>query len=223
MSASAISRARWTQIRVNKVRRRLLGLVVAVLTASGCASTARDSLQLPSMPDWAARQAALSEIRDWDFKGRIAVKTGDDGFNARFDWQQRGERFRATVSGPMGIGTVRIDGSPRRIVLTDKDGEKAVLTDPEAELQYRYGWTLPVTSLRFWALGIPDPATPSELTQNTAGQLETVRQSGWEVTVPRYREAAGQPMPRNIVATSEMNGVATRVRMVIDRWAFYAL
>ena len=34
-----------------------------------------------------------------------------------------------------------------------------------------YGWTIPVTSLRFWALGIPDPASPAETEFGDDGQL----------------------------------------------------
>ena len=159
----------------------------------------------------------MRQVDDWGFKGRIAVKTGDDGFNGKFNWTQTGNEFDARVGGPLGIGTVRIAGDERSIVLTDKDGVKTRLTDPEAELMVRYGWTIPVASLRFWALGIPDPTLPADTEFDEAGRLVHLEQRNWIVTISRYRESAGQQMPRTLTASNP----ETRVRMVIDKWSFY--
>lgn len=153
----------------------------------------------------------------WDFKGRIALKAGDDGFNARFNWSQDGESFAVTVSGPLGIGTVGIAGDGSGVTLTDKDGTDTRLDDVESELRQRYGWTIPVESLRYWALGIPDPAVPAETEFNAAGQLASLAQRGWDVTITHYREGAGASMPFRLSAA---NG-DTRVRIVIDDWYFY--
>ena len=172
---------------------------------------------MPDISTWEQRQAVLSTIVDWEFKGRIAVKAGDEGFNGKFDWTQTGDDFFATVGGPLGIGTVRIEGDDDVIVLTDKDGVQTVLVDPEAELYYRYGWTIPVASLRYWALGVPDPSLPAETRFDDAGRLVVIEQSQWQVRISRYREAAGQELPGSLTASNP----DTRVRMVIDRWNFF--
>ena len=169
------------------------------------------------MTTWEQRQAVLGGVADWEFKGRIAVKAGDEGFNGKINWNQSGDAFFATVGGPLGIGTVRIEGDDNRIVLTDKDGVKTVLVDPETELYLRYGWTIPVTSLRYWALGIPDPSTASENRFDAFGRLVNLQQRSWAVEISRYRESAGQQMPRILTAKNP----ETRVRMVIDSWLFF--
>ena len=191
-----------------------LGLCLAVLSA--CAST-RPSVALPEMTTWELRQEVLGGVPNWEFRGRIAVKAGDEGFNGKFRWTQTGNHFYATVGGPLGIGTVIIEGSDRAIVLTDKDGTKSALIDPEVELYYRYGWTIPVTSLRYWALGIPDPSSEAATEVDDAGHLVSLEQSNWAVEISRYRESAGQQMPRILTATNP----DTRVRMVIDKWMFF--
>ena len=117
----------------------------------------------------------------------------------------------------MGIGTVVIEGTDDAIVLTDKDGDKTALIDPDSELYYRYGWTIPVASLRYWALGIPDPEIPSESELDDQGRLSKLEQGSWAVAISRYRENAGQEMPRTLTATNP----DTRVRMVIDKWMFF--
>jgi outer membrane lipoprotein LolB len=174
-------------------------------------------IDLPELTTWELRQEVLGNISDWEFKGRIAVKAGDEGFNGKFLWTQSADEFSATVSGPLGIGTVRIKGNDRTIVLTDKDGVDTLLVDPETELYYRYGWTIPVSSLRYWALGIPDPKRTAVTVLDDAGRLENLEQGNWQVTISRYRESAGQSLPHTLTATNP----DTRVRMVIDTWSFF--
>lgn len=194
---------------------RSTGLLVALLVLAGCAITP-ESVDLPPIENWDGRNEVLGGIRDWEFKGRIAVKAGDDGFNGKFNWAQEGDAFSATVGGPLGMGTVRVEGDGRSVVLTEKDGTETVLKDAEAELYWRYGWTIPIASLRYWALGIPDPRLPA-VTELDDGRLVRLEQGGWIVEISRYREGGGQPMPRILSATNP----ETRVRMVIDRWLFF--
>jgi outer membrane lipoprotein LolB len=191
-----------------------LGACLAVLC--GCATT-RPVIDLPELSTWEVRQAVLGDISSWEFKGRIAIKAGGDGFNGKFVWTQTGNEFSATVGGPLGIGTVRIAGDDRTIVLTDKDGVETQLVDPETELYYRYGWTIPVSSLRYWALGIPDPQRAAVTELDDAGRLKNLAQGSWQVTISRYRESAGQSLPHTLTATNP----DTRVRMVIDTWSFF--
>ncbi len=200
-------------------RRSDVRFVAAALTlalVAGCAT--QKGLDLPELSDWERRAAVLGQIDEFDFRGRIAVDAGDDGFNGKLTWAQKEQAFRATVSGPLGIGTVLIEGDENLVEVTDKDGEKTVLEDVEPDLYYRYGWTIPVESLRYWALGIPDPRVPSETSFGDGGELSEIRQRGWTVAVSRYREAGGgQPMPRLLTASN----ADTRVRLVIDRWVFH--
>ena len=193
-----------------------LAILAVTLLLAGCATTP-ESVPLPVIDSWDARTEVLGNIEDWQFRGRIAVKAGDDGFNGKFNWAQQGNAFNATVGGPLGMGTVRIEGDGQTVVLTDKDGVETVLHDAELELQYRYGWTIPVGSLRYWALGIPDPAEPAVTEVDENGLLVRLEQRNWAVQISRYREGGGQQMPRILSATNP----DTRVRMVIDRWLFF--
>ena len=190
--------------------------LISLLVLAGCATT-RQGIELPDIGTWDTRSAVLTDLRAWEFKGRIAVKAGDDGFNGKIRWSQQGNTFNTTVGGPLGMGTVRIEGDGRGVVLTDKDGVETVLQDAEYELWYRYGWMIPVASLRYWALGIPDPAIPAETSIDTEGRLTRLEQRDWVVDISRYREGGGQQMPRILTATHP----DTRVRMVIDQWLFF--
>ena len=194
---------------------RYLALIVAMAATAGCA--ARQSLELPDLGDWEQRRYLLEQIDDWEFSGRIGVVAGDDGFNGSLRWAQDGSSFEATVSGPLGIGTVRLEGDEHRVRLTDNDGNVTALNNAEEDLYLRYGWTIPVRSLRFWALGIPDPAQPAHTEFDGEGSLVTLHQGGWTVAISRYGEGGGQAMPTRLSAENS----ATKVKLVIHRWSFF--
>jgi outer membrane lipoprotein LolB len=198
-------------------RRNALRLAAASLAAvlAGCA--APKSALLPELDDWNARQQVLAGLDEWEFSGRIAVKTATDGFNGKLRWAQDRDAFEATASGPLGAGAVRIESDGRSVVLTDKDGIRTELEDAEVDFRLRYGWTIPVQSLRYWALGVPDPSMPADTVIDETGRLTSLRQRDWSVSFSRYAEGGGQMMPK--VLTAENSD--TRVRLVIDYWIFF--
>jgi outer membrane lipoprotein LolB len=159
----------------------------------------------------------LGALRDWEFSGRIAVSAGDDGFNGKLRWAQKNDTFQATVSGPLGIGTVRIEGEGERAALIDKDGVRTELQNVEQDLLRRYGWTIPVKSLRYWALGIPDPMLDAQIELNDDNQLARLQQYDWTLAISSYRSSSGQSMPNRLSASK----LETRVRIVIDKWKFF--
>ena len=200
---------------INTTRLLVVMLLSVSVSVAGCG--ARKGVLLPEIDSWETRTIVLGALEDWEFSGRIAVKAADDGFNARLRWSQDDDAFAATVGGPLGIGTVRIKGDGDKVVLIDKDGVRSELSNVEVELQYRYGWTIPVTSLRYWALGIPDPSLPAETAFDDDGRLARIEQDDWTVAILRYRDGGGQAMPFRLTASN----ADTRVRIVIDKWRFF--
>lgn len=194
---------------------RLATVALGLALFSSCA--VQRGLELPPLPDWNTRQEVLAAIPEWAFTGRIGVSAGSEGFNGKLRWNQVKNGFSATVSGPLGVGAIRISGENGYVTVTDKDGHEAELTNPEVDLRAMYGWTIPVTSLRYWVLGIPDPASPAVTEFGDDGQLARLEQRNWRVSISQYREAGGQLMPRRITA---VKGDA-KVRLVIDHWTFF--
>ncbi len=197
--------------------RRTTSLLLALVAAGLAGCAVQKGAALPALSDWEQRSRVLSEIDDFEFNGRIGVRTGDEGFNGKLRYTQDADAFNATVGGPLGVGTVRIVGNGRSAALTDKDGVTTELADVEIDLYLRYGWTIPVESLRYWALGIPQPGEPAETVFADTGELRKLTQRGWTVTISRYAEAAGQSMPSRLKAEN----AGTSVRLVIDRWIFH--
>lgn len=199
-------------MRIDRLRTPFF-LLTAILLQS-CAGSR--GLLLPDLPDLDTRKSVLEAVDRWEFSGRIGVSAGEDGFNGKIRWWQQGDDFRATVSGPLGVGTVKIESQGRRITLTDKKGEVTELQDAEIDLRLRYGWTIPVSSLRFWVLGIPDPSVPAVVQMGDDGLIAEMEQGSWHVSIGQYREGGGQQMPRRLSASN----ADAKVRLVIDNWKF---
>jgi outer membrane lipoprotein LolB len=193
---------------------RVVTLALSLLAMTGCA--VQRGVALPELSDWDTRTRVLADLDEWEFSGRIGVSAGSEGFNGKLRYSQNEEDFRAAVSGPLGFGTIRIEGDDRQVTVTDKNGEVWTLPDPEVDLLVMYGWTIPVASMRYWALGIPDPAELAFTDFNEEGLLTSLEQGNWQIEITRYREGGGQMMPRLLTAVSGDN----KVRLVIDNWTF---
>ena len=190
-------------------------IAAAALLVQACAT--QKGLDLPEITDWEMRQEVLVGADRWQFRGRIGVKAGDEGFNGKLKYGQDNDAFEATLSGPLGIGTVKMSGEGESVTLTDNKGEVTKLRDAEQDLRNLYGWTIPVASLRFWALGIPDPSTEAITEFDDEGLLSSMQQRGWTVTIGEYRDGGGQRMPRRVTAVND----DARVRLLIDDWTFF--
>ena len=193
---------------------RYITPALLILVISGCAI--QRGVDLPDLTDWETRTRVLAGMHDWEFKGRIGVSAGNEGFNGKLRYSQKDDDFRALVSGPLGFGTIRIEGDGLKVTVTEKDGDERMLSDPEVDLQVMYGWTIPVASLRYWALGIPDPSEFAFTDFDEEGQLTSLKQGNWHVQFAQYRDGGGQLMPRRLLAVSGDN----KVRLIIDNWTF---
>ena len=145
----------------------------------------------------------LGRLDEFEFSGRVGVSYADDGFNGKLRWQQSGGAYDARLSGPLGVGTVLISGDGNEAAITDKDGVTTVLPDVEAALYERYGWTIPVDSLRYWALGIPDPRVAAET--RVRGRWSAHR------TPPAWLDRCGRPLSGRRRRTADA-GTAYRPR-----------
>ena len=114
-----------------------VALLLSFLMLAGCA--VQRGHDLPPLPDWDTRRDILAGLPEWEFKGRIGVSAGDEGFNGNLRWWQKGDLFAGTVSGPLGVGTVRIRGDDARVTVTDNEGAVTELENAEKELRAMYG------------------------------------------------------------------------------------
>lgn len=193
------------------------GLIIGallVVVLGGCVSP-RDRIGEAIGADWLERRDYLRDLDDWRMEGRIALRTGEDGYNGTLSWEQFEDDLDFRFRGPFGFGGFRIHGDLDRLRIKTTAGDEILLTDPQAEMEERFGWSLPVYSMRFWIVGVSDPALEAEEDVDEGGRLIYLSQDGWDVTYDGYKVHDGLMLPRKIV----MESGDVRIRVVTDKWA----
>lgn len=164
--------------------------------------------------NWLERRDYLRQIDDWRMEGRLALRAGSDGYNGTLSWEQAHDDLDFRFRGPFGFGGFRIHGDLERLRIKTTRGDEMLLSDPESEMTERFGWSLPVYSMRFWMLGVSDPGAGAEEVVDDEGMLVELTQNGWQVRYDDYSNNGGTFLPRKIV----MESGDVRIRVVADRW-----
>lgn len=154
---------------------------------------------------------ALQKLSSWQLDGRAAVSVARQGWQASLDWNQSGTASEVHLAGPLGVGALVLKRTPQGLSLNGAPPGEAVL----AQVQERLGFDLPLDELRFWLLGVPDPAAPFELVRNEQDRARTLTQAGWTLDYDRYLGVAGDLLPGHLVMSRE----DVRVKIAVDHWA----
>jgi outer membrane lipoprotein LolB len=198
--------------------RLLAGAAVAVLaTLAACRTvpTAAPGAAAPPAPPWAQRRPQLQSRELFTLRGRVAVATGEQGFNASLRWTQDGRNSAVTLAGPFGMGGFEIDADGPKLDVITPSGEHIASDAARAELTSHLGFDPPITSLRYWVLGVPDPAQPASETVDQAHQrLAGLAQDGWQINYTGYVAVGDEWLPSRL--TLERANV--RVRLLVDDW-----
>lgn len=188
------------------------GLRWMVLIGAGLvASCSAIRLQPQPAGTWAERLVVLQRSAQWEMQGRAAVAIGTHGWQASVDWRQRGAETVVHLSGPLGVGASVLRLGPDGLSVNDGPPNR----DAVEEMQKRIGFDLPVSNLRYWLLGVPDPGLVYTLRLNDQNRAAQLTQGGWTVDFPRYRQSAVDELPAALVLSRS----PVRVRIVIDQWS----
>jgi len=194
-------------------RPRLGAALALAALAAGC-RTAPPTLA-PSAVPWEVRRPQLQAQSHFELKGRVAVAAGNEGFNANLRWTQDGTRSQLTLQGPLGVGGAQVTASGDELSLITARGEHVANAEAHAALESRLGFDPPLSALRYWVLGVPDPAQPAtEALDQTQQRLAGLTQAGWRVDYQSYVDAGGEALPARL--TLQRDNV--RVRLLVDNW-----
>jgi len=193
--------------------KRFLPLLV-LLVATACSPT--PPRPLPSnAPEisWQLRQQQLKQFTRWQLSGRLAVQNGHEAWHMSLEWQQDEERYSLNLIAPLGLGSMRLHGDAVQVMLLTDKGETLNASDPEQLLTEQFGWKVPVSSLRYWVLGLPAPGD-NQQTLDEYGRLSQLKQAGWEIEFIDYQPQLGVELPRKVFVSNHQ----AQVKLVISHW-----
>ncbi len=159
---------------------------------------------------WSQRVIALQNNPSWDLSGRVAVAVGTQGWQATLDWQQRAGLSELHLAGPLGLHAVNLKNTPAGLSIDGAPPSDLGVT----QLQQRLGFELPLEHLKFWLLGVPDPAATFEISMNAVDRVEHLTQADWTMDYDRYLSLQGDWLPAHLV----LQHAGVRVRISVDHW-----
>jgi outer membrane lipoprotein LolB len=192
----------------------MLGKLLWAVLALTLASCRTVPVSAPAGQSWEARRPQLQARDRFELKGRVAVATGADGFNARLRWTQDGKQTRMSLDGPLGAGGVQVTSNGTTVSIVNSHGDHLENDAARTELTNRLGFDPPLASLRYWILGVPEPGHPAQESLDSQQRLATLEQDGWQVLYTDYMSVGGEWLPAKL--TLQRAGV--RLRVVVDGW-----
>ena len=189
-----------------------LGAALALCVLAGCRTAPPP---FPSPPPWDVRRLQLQAYERFELGGRVAVAAGHDGFNANLHWRQRGAHSQLTLEGPLGSAAVQVSATNDELDIITAHGEHLANDAAHEELRRRLGFDPPLTGLRYWILGVPDPARPATESVDARQQrLTTLAQDGWHIDYLEYVLVEGEWLPARLTLVRD----TVRVRLLVDDW-----
>ncbi|MGZ8219689.1 lipoprotein insertase outer membrane protein LolB [Methylomagnum sp.] len=196
----------------NGLIRRLAVPLALMVLLPGCASL-RTETAAPPLPE---NTQALYALKMWRLEGRIGVRTTGDAWQANLFWEHEAAQDRLRISGPLSQGMVSIIVQKDLLYINEGNGVTKLSRDPDAELRERLGFSVPLASLRYWMLGLPDPALAHAPIQVGGGATAGFRQLGWTIRVDSFTHLNNRALPQKLRV--ERDDVAVKLKIIADTW-----
>ena len=195
----------------NKLLVPVCGLLI-IAGLNGCA-TFIGAGQTPRLTQF---QEKLYSVKNWTLDGRIAVKAGQEGWNANLFWEHDVGQDRLRIYGPFSQGAVSIILQGHMVYINEGNGIVTSSHDPDDLLQKRLGFSVPLSSLRFWVLGLPAPDNQYRAELDDKGGLKGFEQQAWVLGYESFENVDNFVMPKKMT----IQGNQVRLRLVVDQWVF---
>ena len=205
--------ARPTRFSPARIARFALLSFAALLTA--CESTPEVIPVDDPQRSWAEHQEQLAAIDQWLALGKLGIQSAEESWTAGLSWRQDRDDFTIRLTGPLGQGLMELRGTVQAVELrTSDDGIYRAATAEEL-MQTHAGWQVPLSGLRHWILGRPDPAAGIvDLQLDPGGRLAELRQLGWHIRYERYGEFDGVALPTKLT----LENARLRAKLAVRRW-----
>lgn len=178
---------------------------------SGCASWPTANRESTLVTE--RERASLMNLDIWRMEGRIGVQAKNDAWQAHISWVHESSQDRLLIQGPLNQGLISIALRKGLIYINQGHGEGALSREPEKTLQERLGFSVPLYSLRYWLLGVPDPGEAHRVSSDKAVVSGFV-QAGWLLDVADYKAVDGYRLPGKL----KIQGNDVKLKLVIDSW-----
>lgn len=183
---------------------RLIVIFYSAAWLAGCTTTST----APLSPYSKAVRSQLYDLQQWSLDGRLALNAGKESWSANLLWQHDPKLEHLKLSGPLGQGAADIKLEPGRVVIDRGGKDVQTSNNPEQFINQQLGLSVPIHSLSYWVVGVPEPSTVVFETDNG------FKQGDWIVTYKEMQLVGKRQLPKKMVVMNDQ----VRVKIMIDQW-----
>jgi outer membrane lipoprotein LolB len=173
-------------------RLRIAVFLLVSLVLSACQHAPVSPSAIPTneakLDDLAKQHAQqLETIQTFKLESKIAIQHAGKGHSGRLLWQHATELDQLQLLSPFGQQVAVIERTAQQASLIDQQQRTHTAPNVETLTQELLGWSLPLTGLPYWAIGLPAPDTPAQTQYAPSGYLRELVQDGWQLSYDDYR------------------------------------
>lgn len=166
---------------------------------------------------WPTRQKQLTALNGWKIRGNLTLKAPRVAESASLYFKQDNKNYTIRLFGPLGLGSIVIDGRPHRVTLHTAQKPPLTTQNPEELLQKEFGWHLPVSNLYYWIKGLPVPQKKTTLSFDRYHHLIHLEQEGWTIDYAHYKTYGPYDLPHDVFLTNAR--LKIQIHIAIHSWA----
>lgn len=146
----------------------------------------------------------------WSCSGRLAMVSDSHSFSATIDWQHQPRLEQIRLVGTWGLGHIRMTITDHKIEIDDGNKSIQYIGDIDKLAHEHTGIMLPVSSLKYWLMGLVVPEIEFFTFKNGFFQ------SGWKVNYLQMQSVEKGLLPRKISIEKDK----TSLKLLINQWNF---
>ncbi len=183
---------------------KLTPIILASLLLTGCSLFPTE----PTIPYSKTASLPLYKLNNWTLDGRLSISNSQDSWNANMDWQHTADNEQIKLSGPLGQGATVIRLTQDNVTIDKGDGKPQTSNQPQQFINQQLGMFVPVASLRYWVIGLPEPNI--DFVETPTG----FKQAGWLIDYKQMQTVKTNTVPYKIHITNEQ----VKLKLIIDDW-----
>lgn len=169
---------------------KFAGIVIVLGTGlTACQST----IKAPTLVTKPPTQQVITN--QFALTGKIGVRTPQQNGSAFYAWTQVNDYFAIDLTGALGIGQTRIEGTPGQVTLTSAKTGTLQASTPEELLEKATGWQAPISYLSYWVQG-KTATSAAQANYDELKRLTDLQEGGWQV---QLSYDAQQLLPQKLV------------------------
>jgi outer membrane lipoprotein LolB len=186
---------------------RILGRIVSalfILLVSACAILTPEPGELYSK----SGRNHLYSLDEWHMNGRINITGQKDSWTANIEWHHLPDSDHIKLSGPLGQGATLIELAGGEVTIDRGGGKVLSSNQPEQFISQQIGISVPLRSLRFWAIGLPEEE------QDFQPTADGFVQAGWLVAYKEMQKLGKETLPHKLTVTKPQ----VKLKLVVNQW-----